>query len=107
MCFKNKQGLLSLFFQFPLHTNQDQPTIAKDSIQVTAFTLNVYKKNYDNWSWVPKMEYRVNGPIASGSQLYVEFTLPGTGPWVKFDCKTEETQKGPFVEDRVRRPRHS
>ena len=72
----------------------DQPTIAKDSVQVTAFTFNVYRKNYDIWSWVPKMEYRVNGPIASGSQLYVEFTLPGTGPWVKFDCQTGEIQKG-------------
>ncbi|MDQ3803037.1 MAG: hypothetical protein M3416_04180 [Acidobacteriota bacterium] len=73
---------------------QDQPTIAKDSIQVTAFTFNVYRKNYDVWSWVPRMEYRVNGPIASGSQLYVEFTLPGSGPWVKFDCPTGEIQKG-------------
>lgn len=75
-------------------SNDDQPTIAKDSIQVTAFTFNVYKKNYDVWSWVPKMEYRVNGPIASGSQLYVEFTVPGTGPWVKFDCQTGEIQQG-------------
>jgi hypothetical protein len=73
---------------------QDQPTIAKDSIQVTAFTFNVYRKNYDVWSWVPRMEYRVNGPVASGSQLYVEFTIPGTGPWVKFDCQTDEVQQG-------------
>jgi hypothetical protein len=73
---------------------QDQPTIAKDSIQVTAFTFNVYKKNYDVWSWVPRMEFRVNGPIASGSQLYAEFTQPGTGAWVKFDCPTEQTQPG-------------
>src|SRR5207244_8890976 len=27
--------------------NEDQPTIAKDSVQVTAFTFSVYKKNYD------------------------------------------------------------
>jgi hypothetical protein len=73
---------------------QDQPTLAKDSLQVTAFTNNVYHKNYDVWSWVPRMEYRVNGPIASGSQLYAEFTLPGSGAWVKFDCQTEETQPG-------------
>src|SRR5437867_3496061 len=73
---------------------EDQPTIAKDSVQVNAFTLGVYRKNYDVWSWVPKIEYRVNGPIASGSQLYLEFTLPGSGPWLKFDCKTEEIQKG-------------
>lgn len=71
---------------------QDQPTIAKDSVQVNAFTLSSYKKNFKVFSWVPKMEFRVNGPIASGSQLYAEFTIPGQGPWVKFDCQTEETQ---------------
>jgi hypothetical protein len=74
--------------------SQEQPTVAKDSVQVTAFTFNVYRQNYDVWSWVPRMEYRVNGPIASGSQFYAEFTIPGTGTWVKFDCPTEETQKG-------------
>jgi hypothetical protein len=74
-------------------TNQEQPTIAKDSIQITAFTFNVYKGNYDVWSWVPRMSYRVNGPIASGSQLYVEFSTP-TGAWVKFDCSTNNIEKG-------------
>lgn len=69
---------------------QDGPLIAKDSVQLTAFTYNVYKGNYDTWSWVPKIEYRVNGPIPSGSQLYVEYTVPGN-PAVKFDCSTEET----------------
>ena len=73
---------------------QDQPTIAKDSVQVTAFTFNVYRGNYDMWSWVPKIAFVVNGPIPSGGQLYVEFSQPGTGPWVRFDCRTEETQKG-------------
>ena len=74
-------------------TTQDQPTIAKDSIQIRAFTFNVYKGNFDVWSWVPEMKFRVNGPIASGSQLYVQFSLP-TGPWVKFDCETNNTEKG-------------
>ena len=73
--------------------SQDQPTIAKDSIQITAFTFNVYKGNYDVWSWVPRMKFRVNGPIASGSQLYVQYSLP-TGPWVKFDCDTGNVEKG-------------
>src|SRR2546427_3449825 len=78
----------------PAQGQEAQPTIAKDSVQVTAFTFSVYRKNYDIWSWVPQIEYRVNGPIASGSQLYVEFTLPGSGPWLKFDCQTSERQKG-------------
>lgn len=73
---------------------QDQPTIAKDSVQVNAFTYNVYRKNYDVWSWVPTIEFRVNGPIPSGSQLYAEFSLPTGGVWAKFDCPTEETTQG-------------
>jgi hypothetical protein len=74
-------------------TAQDQPTLAKDTLQITAFTVNVYKGNYDVWSWLPRMKFRVNGPIASGSQLYVQFSLP-TGPWVKFDCDTGNVEKG-------------
>ena len=73
---------------------QEQPTIAKDSVQVTAFTLSSYKGDFKIFSWLPRTQFRVNGPIASGSQLYVEFTVPGTGAWVKYDCKTEETQAG-------------
>ena len=73
---------------------EDDPTIAKDSIQINAFTFNVYKKSFDTWSWAPTMRFRVNGPIASGSQLFAEFAVPG-GPPVKFDCKT-----GPILKDR-------
>src|SRR6266850_6242937 len=72
---------------------QDQPTIAKDSVQVTAFTLSSYKGSFKTFSWVPRLNLRVNGPIASGSQIYAEFSA-GSGPWVKFDCKTEEIQAG-------------
>lgn len=68
--------------------------IAKDSIQIRAFTFSSYKKNYDVWSWVPEMMFSVNGPVDGGSRLYAEFTIPGSGPWLKFDCKTEATQAG-------------
>ncbi|HEY6233332.1 MAG TPA: hypothetical protein VIW64_18855 [Pyrinomonadaceae bacterium] len=86
--------ICSLLLSASVLANQDQPTIAKDSVQVTAFTFNVYKGNYDVWSWVPKIVFRVNGPIASGSQLYVEFGMPGNPAWVKFDCQTDATQPG-------------
>ncbi|HEY0098870.1 MAG TPA: hypothetical protein VGB76_07940 [Pyrinomonadaceae bacterium] len=69
---------------------QDQPTIAKDSVQLRAFTYNSYKGKYNTWSWVPLISYRLNGPIPSGGQLYVEYTVPGAQP-VRFDCRTEET----------------
>jgi hypothetical protein len=73
---------------------QDEPTIAKDSVQVTAWTVSSYKKNFGTWSWVPALKFRVNGPIASGSQLYAEFGYPGAPSWVKFDCPTGEAQPG-------------
>jgi hypothetical protein len=85
--------LVSLPANVKLTTHQDQTTIQKDSIQITAFTVNFYKGNYDNWSWLPRMQFRVNGPIESGSQLYAEFST-STGPWVKFDCDTGTIQKG-------------
>ncbi len=87
-------ALIILLFSASNLLAQDQPTIAKDSVQVTAFTLSSYKGDFKTFSWVPRLHLRVNGPIASGSQLYAEFTVPGMGSWVKFDCKTEETQAG-------------
>jgi len=76
---------------------QDQPTIAKDSVQVTAFTLSSYKSDFKTFSWVPSLKLRVNGPIASGSQIYAECTVTGAGEW-KFDCKTQETEKGLWLQ---------
>ena len=73
----------------------DQPTLQKDTLQITAWTNNSYKGNFDVWSWVPNVKFRVSGPIPSGSQLFVEFQQPGgSAPWLSFDCATEETQKG-------------
>ena len=73
---------------------QDGPTIVKDSIRARAYTHSSYHKNFDVWSWVPLVEFAVNGPIASGDQLFVEFSLPGRGLWAKTDCETEETEAG-------------
>ena len=50
-------------------------------------------QDFTIWSWVPRIAFRVNGPIASGSQLYGEFAVPGASP-VKFDCSTSEIVKG-------------
>src|SRR6476661_992368 len=73
----------------------NEPSLQYDTLQVSAWTNNSYKGNYDVWSWVPRMEFKVNGPIPSGSQLYVEVLQPGgTAPWLKFDCDTGDTEKG-------------
>lgn len=87
-------ALFVLLFSAVTIAAQDQPTIAKDSVQVEAFTLSSYKGDFKTWSWIPQTKFRVNGPIASGSLLVVEFTGPGNAAWVKYDCKTQETEKG-------------
>ena len=77
-------AFVSLPSSVRMSTLQDGPTVAKDSIQVTAFTVNSFKGNYDNWSWLPQMKFRVNGPLESGSQLYVEFRTPQSRKEPKF-----------------------
>src|SRR5215510_10076992 len=95
--------LLALIVGLSICTNQHtsaaaEPTVNKPSIQITLRTHHQYYRNGqrddDSWSWSPRIAYRVNGPIAAGSQLSVEFTLPSGKPWIKFNCNTNETQDG-------------
>jgi hypothetical protein len=71
-----------------LRADDDVPTIAKDSVRVEA------ARGGSDDLWKPAISFRVNGPIASGSQLYVEFSYPANKAWVKMDCDTSETPKG-------------
>jgi len=66
-----------------------QATIQKDTVLVSAFTVSNYKGSNDVWAWLPVVKFKVNGPIDSGQQLYVEFSQPGGAAWVKFDCPVE------------------
>jgi len=75
---------------------EGQPTIAKDSVQV--FTANISGSEDapkdKQLQWKPGISFRVNGPIASGSQLWVQFGYPGRNDWAKYDCRTRETPAG-------------
>ncbi len=75
---------------------EGQPMIAKDSIQV--FTANISGSldapKDKQLQWKPGISFRVNSPITSGSQLWVEFGYPGRPNWAKFDCKTGEVAQG-------------
>ncbi|HKP47353.1 MAG TPA: hypothetical protein VJT50_12205, partial [Pyrinomonadaceae bacterium] len=46
-------------------SGSDEPSLQYDTLQITAWTNNSYKGNYDVWSWVPDFSFRVNGPIPS------------------------------------------
>lgn len=70
-----------------------EPMICKDTLHVKAFTFSAYKGDSGVWSWVPRIEFRVNGPIESGSVLWAEYSLP-SGAWLKHDFKTEQVQAG-------------
>ena len=81
-----------------LGQDHDQPTIQKDSILVKLHTATTMRngERREAWgtSWVPGIEFRVNGPITSGSQLYVEFSLPTNKHWLKIDCPTNAVEAG-------------
>jgi len=70
----------------------ENPTIAKDSIKLS-FTPGK-SGAYEKPGWVPMIEFAINGPIASGTNVTVEFSLPGKNPWVSFNCNFPETEKG-------------
>ncbi len=69
-------------------------TIDKPSIQLFLQTHRSYKGNRETWSWTPKIDFRVNGPITAGSQLAAEYSLPTNKSWLKFDCETAEIGPG-------------
>jgi hypothetical protein len=64
-----------------------QPRIAKDSILITT-QRGRDVAGYEKRGWVPAIQYRGTGSIASGSRLSVDFTVGGK-PWVSFDCSPE------------------
>jgi hypothetical protein len=67
----------------------DPPVVARDSIRVTASRIDGVWKNGKQGpgaSWLPAIEFRINGPIADGNHYSIDFTLPGNKPWVTFEC---------------------
>jgi hypothetical protein len=68
-----------------------QPRIAKDSILITT-QRGRDVGGYEKRGWVPAIQYRGTGSIASGSRLSVDFSIGGK-PWVSFDC-SPETEEG-------------
>ena len=74
---------------------QDEPTIAKDSIRFLPFTSTCSSCPDYVLRWWPQISFRVNGPIAAGSQLHVEVSPPGVRkPWKTFDCGTGPVSAG-------------
>ena len=72
---------------------QEQPSIDKVTVQVTALTLNFHGKNRNMWSWVPLFRFSLTRDRNSGDQHYVEYTIPGAAA-LKFDCELNQRGNG-------------
>lgn len=42
---------------------------------------NAAEPVYNTWSWAPEIKFAINGPVASGSQITVEFDTADGKPW--------------------------
>lgn len=73
------------------------PTLLKRTVQVTPRRFLRYWKNpkaaepvYNTYSWVPKVQFEVLGPIEGGSKIYVEIDKPDGKPWMTMNMRTPE-----------------
>lgn len=58
------------------------PTVDKASVFVSVMQRGD--------KWLPKMDFKVNGPIAAGTSFTVNYTLPGGKPWLTLNLTSEE-----------------
>ncbi len=82
--------LLLLSAASPSARAQDEPTIVKDSVQVktNAYADGPTGRVGQLPSWTPRITFRVNEPIPSGSRIWVEFSYPGKKGWLTGDCSS-------------------
>jgi hypothetical protein len=71
---------------------ESAPTVAKDSVRIGAQGQSFSKGAFEKYGWKPWIDFRVNGPVASGSQLWVE--VGAGGKKIHFDCLTSEAEEG-------------
>jgi len=75
---------------------EEGPSIAKDSVRVQAAHISGSEDapKEKQLQWKPAIWFNVNGPVADGSQLTVEFSYPGRKDFSKLTCKADQTPAG-------------
>ena len=64
-----------------------KPSVDKTSILIkTVKQLFWAGKDRQVHKWTPSIEFRVNGPLAAGAQIYAEYSINGK-PWVNYKCE--------------------
>lgn len=91
---------LLVTFEFGVPSETDAaaagPTINKTTVIVRANTKSNwdYKANMAKWGWAPDVDFRVNGPVPSGSVISIALTTPDGKPWLTADCETSTVAAG-------------
>jgi hypothetical protein len=75
------------------------PTLLKRTVQVTPRRFLRYWKNpkaaepvYNTYSWIPRINFEILGPIEGGSKIYVEFDKPDGSRWMTVNMRTPELE---------------
>lgn len=81
-------------------TTAAEPAIIRPTLQITTKRFTRYNPPgrkepvYGQWSWVPRGEFYITGPLPGGSQIVVNFTKPDGSPWLSLPCQTPELAEG-------------
>ncbi len=49
---------------------------------------------YGQWSWAPRFQFALRGPISAGGQVLVVVNKPGGQPWLSLPVETPELEPG-------------
>ena len=81
-----------------------ETTLLKRTIQITPRRFLRYWKNpksaepvYNTYSWIPKINFDVLGPVAGGSKIYTEFDMPDGKPWMRTDMHVNQIEDDVWV----------
>lgn len=74
------------------------PTVDKSSVMVWLSKQGIYYPKpgagtYNTWAWLPRLNFRVNGPIADGTKFIVDYTA-GKGPVIRSELTSEAEPEG-------------
>ena len=81
-----------------------EPRVLKPtfSIMITRYlryfpTPTAKEPQYNTWSWRPRFNFTVEGPLESGSQLSISFFKPNGAPWLTMPLEAKEIPAGQTV----------
>lgn len=95
---------LLLSFAPKAHADEDGPSIVKPSMNIMVTRYLRYFASptakepiYNTWSWRPRYNFSIAGPIPGGSQISITFYKPDGTAWMTNPCPVNEIPAGQTV----------